>query len=154
MHPRPLIAVVAALLLAGCSLEYRPPDGSAREREQIRSVVDSFHLQLTRDRDSFVTVVPPDAVFSWHSREGADAAELWQAVRNFTERLGGARLDTRALRMQIRQEGDLADAWVTSEWSLALSSGQRAVFNPRALFVLTREGGGWRLRSVRYDRDF
>lgn len=154
MLPRLLLAVLGVVMVGGCSLEYRPPEGSARERELIRAVIDTFHLRLSQDRDEFVSSLPTGVQVSWRSRESASPTDLWQAVRDFTGRLGGTRLAARALRVQIRQEGDLADAWVSAEWSLALASGQSAVFHPRALFVLTKEGGGWNVRSVRYDRDF
>ena len=146
-RPRRMIIVLAlASLAAGCAIEDRSPDGGRRDEEAIRGVVTSYYSGVSTRSwdatrihfwDSALVQVRTDPGTGWRGFTGADSYGAWLASRP------GADAEIRALRIDARQEGDFAAAWVETR-----AAGADRSRTPADHFVLRRIDGAWRITGL------
>jgi hypothetical protein len=147
VRPRPVIALLAiASLAGGCVIEDRSPDGSRRDEDAIRDVVTSYYAGIsTRSWDATriqfwdsalvqVRTAPGEA---WRGFPGPDGFGAWLVSRPGTDP------EIRPLRIDARQEGDFAAAWVETR----RGGGDRSR-TPADHFVLRRIDGAWRITGL------
>ena len=138
------VALVVAVVLAGCRLEDRTPAGTRRDDDAIRSVLATYYQSLgqrdwSRSRTLFwdsATVelrrAAPDAYHQYLARTYAGDRSSVIAVRMF--------------RLDIRQQGDLASAWVVTRRRPLAGEGREEVGTVDNM-VLRRRDGAWRIVS-------
>lgn len=139
MRRFPRLLLLAVVLAAACHIEKRVPPGSVQDEETIRTtVLDYYHALAGRDTvglravlsDSVRVILEQDG--RWRSVTGARA---WVATVMRDEQLP----ETEPGRLDIRQEGDLASAW------LAYRTGDaQEVMHA----LLQRDTGVWRIVSL------
>ncbi|HET6796080.1 MAG TPA: nuclear transport factor 2 family protein [Gemmatimonadales bacterium] len=147
---------LAILAAGGCRIEDRTPTGSRRDEDTIQHLISRYARGLSQ-RDwrgvrslfwqdgSYAGPLGPGAPSDYHQAVPIDAA-----LRVYEHWLRGAEpanFDVRILRTDLRQEGDLAAAWVVTR--------RRTPSGPGALerdwvehIVLRRIDGDWRILSV------
>jgi hypothetical protein len=147
---------LAILAAGGCRIEDRTPTGSRRDEDTIQHLISRYARGLSQ-RDwrgvrslfwqdgSYAGPIGPGAPSDYHQAVPIDAA-----LRVYEHWLGGvepANFDVRILRTDLRQEGDLAAAWVVTR--------RRTPSGPGAMerdwvehLVLRRIDGDWRILSV------
>lgn len=145
---RPVLTVLAlASLAAGCAIEDRSPDGSRRDEEAIRSVVASYYSGISTRSwdatrihfwDSALVQVRTAPGAAWRGFFGPDAYGDWLTSRP------GVDAEIRPLRVDARQEGDFAAAWVETR----RGTGEDRSRAPADHFVLRRIDGAWRITAL------
>jgi hypothetical protein len=144
------------LLLIGCRIEDRTPTGTRRDEDRIQHLISRYARDLSA-RDwagvrslfwqdgSYAGPIGPGAPTDYHQAVSIDAA-----LRVMEHWLRGAEpgnFDVRVLRTDLRQEGDLAAAWVVTR--RRTPSGSTALENDWIEhLVLRRIDGDWRILSV------
>jgi len=154
MVPFRLAAGLCCLVpLLGCRVERRPPTGAAGDAEAIRLVVGGLHESLTAaDRGRFEALFDSAATLVWNGVASRPAGDFWGRMARWRQQAGAASMDARASRMQIRHQGDVATAWLTSTWIVAPVEGLPKSVDHRAVLLLRREAGGWRIVALVLDR--
>ena len=138
----------AVLALASCTIEDRSPDGSRRDEEEIRSVVNGYYRGLAqRDWPGARALFWDSALVSVGTAAGARSFPTPDAFGQHLAVLpaGTAASPVRAVRIDARQEGDIAGAW--AETRGAAPDG-RQVPGPTDHFVLRRMDGAWRIITL------
>ena len=147
---------LAILAAGGCRIEDRTPTGTRRDEDTIQHLLSRYARGLSQ-RDwtgvrslfwqdgSYAGPIGPGAPADHHQAVPIDAA-----LRSFDHWLVGvepANFDIRILRTDLRQEGDLAAAWLVTR--------RRTPSGPGAIerewiehLVLRRIDGDWRILSV------
>jgi hypothetical protein len=148
------IALVVAVLLAGCRIEDRTPAGTRRDDDAIRSVLATYYQSLgqrdwSTSRALFwdsatveVRRAAPDS--AWRDFRTADAYHQYLARTYAGDR--SSAIAVRMFRLDIRQQGDLASAWVVTRRRPLPGEGRDEV-GTADNFVLRRRGGAWRIVS-------
>lgn len=148
------LALVVTVVLAGCRIEDRTPAGTRRDDDAIRSVLATYYQSLgqrdwSRSRALFwdsATVelrhAPPDT--SWRNFRTPDAYHQYLARTYAGDRSGA--IAVRMFRLDIRQQGDLADAWVVTRRRPLAGEGRDEVGTVDNL-LLRRRDGAWRIVS-------
>jgi hypothetical protein len=152
-----LVALCLGILASGgCHIEDRTPAGSRRDEDRIQNLIGSYARSLSA-RDwtgvrslfwqdgTYAGPIGPGAPIDHHQAISIDAAlrvlDLWlqgAEPRNF---------DVRIVRTDLRQEGDLAAAWVVTRRRIPAGS----ISTERDWIehvVLRRIDGDWRILSV------
>jgi hypothetical protein len=139
--PRFAVALAAAILLAGCRIENRAPAGSLRDDQAIRGAVAAFY------RGTAAADWPAVRALFWDSasvQRGAHEGGEWMAFESaddFRLWLGAGRMPAlEPVRVEPRQDGDLAGVWVTTRRA-GTERGTASVDH----FLLRRMGDGWRI---------
>ncbi len=152
---RPLEAfclVIALMLGAACRIEDHSPTGTRRDEAEIRTLLANYHRNLaardwikcreafwkgatyaTGDAEQGIQSFPIDSLFASLTRAGGKA--------------GPEVFDVRVLRTEIRQQSDLAAAWVLVRWhtpDVSPTSGTDMVEH----FVLRRLGAQWKVANL------
>jgi SnoaL-like domain len=147
---------VGVLVVGACQIEDRTPTGTRRDEDRIQHLISHYARSLSA-RDwagvrslfwqdgTYAGPLGPGAPSSYHQAVSVDVAlrvlERWlqgTEPRNF---------DVRVLRTDLRQEGDLAAAWVVT--SRRTPSGSTAIERDWIEhLVLRRIDGDWRILSV------
>ena len=154
MVPLRAAALVVAVLVAGCHIEDRAPSGSRHDDDAIRSVLATYYQSLgthnwVRSRELFadsatveVRRTAPDSV--WRDFRSPDAYHVYLS-RRYSGARGGA-IAVRMFRVDIRQQGDLATAWVVTRRRPMEGEG-RDELGTADIMLLRRERGAWRILS-------
>jgi hypothetical protein len=152
-----LAALGLALLVAGgCRIEDRTPTGSRRDEDTIQHLLSRYARGLSQ-RDwagvrslfwqdgTYSGPIGPGAPSDYHQAVPIDAA--LRVLEHWLRGVEPGNFDVRILRTDLRQEGDLAAAWVFSR--------RRTPSGPAAVerdwvehLVLRRIDGDWRILST------
>jgi hypothetical protein len=144
----PVLTVLALVSFAsGCAIEDRSPEGSRRDEEAIRTVVADYYSAISTRSwdatrihfwDSALVQVRTAPGSAWRGFQGPDAYGAWLASRP------GADVEIRPLRVDARQEGDVAAAWVETR----RGTGDARSRTPADHFALRRIDGAWRITAL------
>jgi hypothetical protein len=147
---------VGVLLLGACQIEDRTPSGTRRDEDRIQHLISHYARSLSaRDWTGVRSLFWQDGTYAGPLGPGAptsyhQAVSIDVALRVLDRWLQGAErrsFDVRVLRTDLRQEGDLAAAWVVT--SRRTPSG--STFTEHDWIehvVLRRIDGDWRILSV------
>jgi hypothetical protein len=133
------LCLSAIALLAACHIEKRVPAGPVQEEETIRAVIlRYYHGALNQDSAAVANAVS-DSVQVVFERDGA-----WQHIHGAA---AWARATARAAavhvgepsRIDIRQEDDLASAWVQERGATSARTSH---------LLLQRVGGNWQIGGI------
>jgi hypothetical protein len=142
--------------LAGCSIEDRTPTGTRRDEDTIQRLINRYARGLTR-RDwggvrslfwqdgVYAGPVGPGAPTNRHQAVSIDAA--LQTLDRWLRGVERQNFDVRVLRTDLRQEGDLAAAWVITR-RVNPAGPSRAEGEWMEHMVFRRIDGDWRILSV------
>ena len=147
---------LAIFAVGGCQIEDRTPTGTRRDEDTIQHLISRYARRLS-ERDwtgvralfwqdgTYAGPIGPGAPSDYHQAVSIDAA-----LRVFDRWLRGVEprnFDVRILRTDLRQEGDLAAAWVVTR--RLTPSGPGAVERDWIEHVVLRRiDGDWRILSV------
>ncbi len=138
-------AMAVVLVLAGCRIENRAPAGSLRDDEAIRGVVSTYYRASSGGDwpavralfwDSALIQRGPSDGGSWRAFESPDAFQGWLEA-------GGWAAPLEPVRIDPRQDGDLAAVWVTTR-----RAGTARGMASSDHFLLRRIDGAWRITSL------
>jgi hypothetical protein len=144
------------LLLIGCRIEDRTPTGTRRDEDRIQHLLSRYASDLSARNwtgvrslfwqdGTYAGPIGPGAPTDYHQAVSIDAA-----LRVMDRWLQGAErrnFDVRVLRTDLRQEGDLAAAWVvTRRRTPSGSTSSEGDWIEHV--VLRRIDGDWRILSV------
>jgi len=158
-RPRVLALALGGLLAlsaAGCAIEDRTPRGSRRDEDAIQHLISQYARRLSaRDWDGVRGLFWREATYAGSLGPGTPAGfqlavPIDSALRALARSLGTASddgYDVRILRTDLRQEGDLAAAWITirRRTPVGTTTVERDWVEH---LVLRRVGAEWRLLSV------
>jgi SnoaL-like protein len=147
---------VGVLICAGCRIEDRTPTGTRRDEDRIQHLISLYARSLsTRDwagvrslfwqDGTYAGPIGPGAPTDYHQAVSIDAA--LRVMDRWLLAAGPRNFDVRVLRTDLRQEGDLAAAWVTTHRRVpagATSTERDWVEH----VVLRRIDGDWRILSI------
>jgi hypothetical protein len=110
------------VMALACRIEDRTPTGTRRDEEAVQALVSRYARALSeRDWASARALFWPDATYSGPllPRDGAShqAVPIDLAIGIMARRVEGLdtrRFDVRVIRLDYRQEGDLAGVWLTT----------------------------------------
>jgi hypothetical protein len=145
-----------ALAAAGCAIEDRTPRGSRRDGDAIQHLISQYARRLSeRDWDGARGLFWREATYAGAMGPAAPAGyqlavpidSVLDALARSLGAVSADRYDVRILRTDLRQEGDLAAAWVTVRRRTPVgdTSVERDWIEH---LVMRRVGGEWRLLSV------
>lgn len=152
------LAVLCVGLLGslGCRIEDRTPTGTRRDEDTIHQLLSSYERGLSR-RDwagvrslfwqdgTYSGPIGPGAPLDSHQVVSIDAA--LRVLERWLHGVEPENFDARILRTDLRQQGDLAAAWVITR--RRIPSGPRSVERDWVEhLVLRRIDGDWRILSV------
>jgi hypothetical protein len=153
---RPAALCIGLLVVGGCRIEDRTPTGSRRDEDRIQHLLSRYARSLSaRDWTGVRSLFWQDGTYAGPIGPGAptdyhQAVSIDAALRVLDRWLQGAEprnFDVRVLRTDLRQEGDLAAAWVVT--SRRTPSGSAATEHDwMEHVVLRRIDGDWRILSV------
>lgn len=147
---------IGVLVVGGCQIEDRTPTGTRRDEDRIQHLISHYARSLSaRDWTGVRSLFWQDGTYAGPLGPGAptsyhQAVSIDVALRVLDRWLQGAErrnFDVRVLRTDLRQEGDLAAAWVVT--SRRTPSG--STFTEQDWIehvVLRRIDGDWRILSV------
>lgn len=154
---RPLIAACLLILLPAqaCRIEDHTPTGTRRDAEAVQRLVAGYARTLSeRDWAGARALFWSDASYSGAMipapGDAHQAVPIDLALATIARRVSGLdtnRFDVRVLRADVRQEGDLATAWMATRRRTPVAGGF-ADENWVEHLVLRRIGGEWRILSV------
>jgi hypothetical protein len=142
--------------LAGCRIEDRTPTGTRRDEDVIQRLINRYARGLAR-RDwggvrslfwqdgVYAGPVGPGAPTNYHQAVSIDAA--LQTLDRWLRGVERQNFDVRVLRTDLRQEGDLAAAWVITR-RVSPTGPSRAEGEWMEHMVFRRIDGDWRILSV------
>lgn len=144
------------LVVTGCRIEDRTPTGTRRDEDTIHHLLSRYARRLSQ-RDwngvrslfwqdgSYAGSVGPGAPTNYHQAISIDAA--LRVLDRWLRGVEPQNFDVRVMRTDLRQEGDLAAAWLVTR--------RRTPSGPTSIerewvehVVLRRIDGDWRILSV------
>jgi hypothetical protein len=155
---RAAVVLAWSLLFAGCQIEDRTPSGTRRDDAAIQSVLSGYHRALAaRDWKTASAYVWRGAIYAGVAAP-ADASPATPASRvmpvdSALAVLGRvaaqapALYDVRLVRSDVRLEGDVAGAWVTTRRRLP-EQGRAVEQDWLEHLVLRRVGDTWRILTI------
>lgn len=144
---RRLCLAGSAVLMAvwACQIEDRTPTGTRRDEAAIEEVLTAYHQRLsTGDRAAVRELFWPNAIYSVGRIARLDSVLPRLLVAATPD--GGSPNEVRMVRVDLRQEGDLAAAWVALRRQAPGTSAPQSDWMEH--FVLRRGSGGWRIASI------
>jgi hypothetical protein len=147
---------IGVLIAGGCRIEDRSPTGSRRDQDRIQHLISRYARSLSaRDWAGVRSLFWQDGTYAGPLGPGAptnyhQAVSIDAALRVLDRWLLGAErrnFDVRVLRTDLRQEGDLAAAWVVTRRRTPSGSTSTERDWIEHL-VLRRIDGDWRILSV------
>jgi SnoaL-like protein len=151
-----LLGLWVGLSLTGCRIEDRTPAGSRRDEDTIQHLLSRYARRLSqRDWTGVRTLFWRDGTYAGPIGPGAlsdshQAISIDDALKILDRWLRGVErqnFDVRVLRTDLRQEGDLAAAWVVTR--RRTPSGPTSVERDWIEHVVLRKiDGDWRILSV------
>jgi SnoaL-like domain len=151
---RLLLAAACVSAVAGCRIEDRTPAGTRWDEVAVQDVLARYTRGLDRrDWDQVRSLFWRNATYSGPliPRSAGNPVPIDSALGIFGRTLGGHEASTfqvRSLRTDIRQEGDVAAAWVTFRRRIPLAGAGVVERDWVEHVVLRRIGTGWRILSV------
>ena len=144
------------LLTTGCRIEDRTPTGTRRDEDTIQRLVNRYARGLTRREWGSVRAlfwqdgmyagpIGPGASINHHQAIPIDAA--LKTMERWLRGVEPQNFEVRILRTDLRQEGDLAAAWVVTR-RVTPSGPTRREGEWIEHFVLRQIDGDWRILSV------
>lgn len=153
---RTLVFAGAVVACAACHIEDRTPAGSRRDDAAIQAVLAEYHRDLAaRDWRRAGDLAWRGATYAGVAAAGAGGpvnrvVPLDSALAELAHQVDAVdpeTFDVRILRTDVRQEGDLAAAWVATR--RRVHHGGRVTEEEWVEhFVLRRIAGGWRILNV------
>lgn len=147
---------IVFLAITGCQIEDRTPTGTRRDEDTIQHLLSGYARRLSQ-RDwsgvrslfwqdgTYAGPIGPGAPSDYHQAVSIDAA--LRVLERWLRGIDPQNFDVRVLRTDLRQEGDLAAAWVITR--------RRTPAGPTSVerewiehVVLRRIDGDWRILSV------
>lgn len=153
---RALVVALGLVTAVGCTIEDRTPRGSRRDEDAIQHLISQYARRLSaRDWTGVRSLFWREGVYAGAMGPAAPAgfrlavpidSALGALARALSDDAGET-YDVRVLRTDLRQEGDLAAAWVTIRRRTPIGDVpvERDWIEH---LVLRRVGGQWRLLSV------
>lgn len=144
------------LAVTGCQIEDRTPTGTRRDEETIQHLLGRYARQLSQRNWSgvrslfwqdgtYAGPIGPGAPSDYHQAVSIDAA--LRVLDRWLRGVEPPNFDVRVLRTDLRQEGDLAAAWVVTR--RRTPSGATSIEREwMEHIVLRRIDGDWRILSV------
>lgn len=152
---RRLLLTAACLGAAvGCRIEDHTPAGSRRDEVAVQDVLARYTRGLDRrDWDQVRSLFWRNGTYSGPliPRSAGNPVSIDSALRVFARTLDGHELSTfqvRSVRTDLRQEGDVAAAWVTLRRRVPLAGAGPVERDWVEHVVLRRIGSSWRILSV------
>jgi hypothetical protein len=151
---RLLLAAACLGAAAGCRIEDRTPAGTRRDEVAVQNVLARYTRGLDRrDWDQVRSVFWRNATYSGPliPRSAGNPVSIDSALQVFARGLGTHQPSTfqvRSLRTDVRQEGDVAAAWVTLRRRTPLAGDGLVERDWVEHVVLRRIGSSWRILSV------
>jgi SnoaL-like domain len=154
---RLLLAALGVSLLAGvgCRIEDHTPTGSRQDEIALESLLRRYSRDLAdRNWADVRALFWGEGSYSGPlvPRSVGRAVSIDSALRTIAFTVDGARsqsYDVRVLRTDLRQDGDLASAWITVRRRMPLANGSGwAERDWLEHLVFRRIGGRWRIISV------
>jgi SnoaL-like domain len=147
---------IGVLVAGGCQIEDRTPTGTRRDEDRIQHLISRYARNLSaRDWPGVRSLFWQDGTYAGPLGPGApttyhQAVSIDAALRVLDGWLQGAEprnFDVRVLRTDLRQEGDLAAAWVVTR--RRTPSGSTSTERDWIEHVVLRRiDGDWRILSV------
>jgi SnoaL-like protein len=147
---------IGLLAVTGCRIEDRTPTGTRRDEDTIQHLISRYARRLSqRDWTGVRSLFWQDGTYAGPLGPGVpsgyhQATSIDVTLRMLDRWLRGVErqnFEVRVLRTDLRQEGDLAAAWVTTR--------RRTPSGPTSVerdwiehLVLRRIDGDWRILSV------
>jgi hypothetical protein len=147
---------IGFLAVTGCRIEDRTPTGTRRDEDTIQHLIGRYARRLSQ-RDwsgvrslfwqdgTYAGSIGPGALSGQHQAVSIDAA--LRVLERWLRGVEAQNFDVRVLRTDLRQEGDLAAAWVVTR--------RRTPSGPTSIerdwiehVVLRRIDGDWRILSI------
>jgi hypothetical protein len=147
---------IGCLAVTGCRIEDRTPTGTRRDEDTIQRLLGRYARGLSQ-RDwgrvrslfwqdgTYAGPVGPGAPANYHQAISIDAAIL--TLERWLRGVEPQNFDVRVLRTDLRQEGDLAAAWVVTR-RITPSGPGRIEGDWVEHIVFRRIDGDWRILSV------
>ena len=151
---RLLLAAACLGAAAGCRIEDRTPEGTRRDEVAVQDVLARYTRGLDRrDWDQVRSLFWRNGTYSGPliPRSAGNPVSIDSAVRVFAGTLEGHEPSTfqvRSLRTYLRQESDVAAAWVTLRRRTPLAGAGMVERDWVEHVVLRRIGSSWRILSV------
>lgn len=151
---RLLLAAACLGAAAGCRIEDHTPAGTRRDEVAVQEVLARYTRGMDRrDWDQVRGLFWRNGTYSGPliPRSAGHAVPIDTALRVIARSLDGAHASTfqvRSLRTDVRQEGDLAAAWVTLRRRTPLADAEPVERDWVEHLVLRRIGSSWRILSV------
>jgi hypothetical protein len=147
---------IGILAATGCRIEDRTPTGTRRDEDTIQHLLSRYARRLSQ-RDwvgvrslfwqdgTYAGPVGPGAPSDYHQAISIDAA--LRVMERWLRGVEPQNFDVRVLRTDLRQEGDLAAAWLVTR--RRTPAGPTAVERDWVEHVVLRQiDGDWRILSV------
>ena len=151
---RLLLAAACIGALAGCRIEDHTPAGTRRDEVAVQDVLARYSRGLDRrDWDQVRTLFWRNGTYSGPliPRTAGNPVGIDSALGIFSCTLDGHEPSTfqvRSMRTDVRQEGDVAAAWVTFRRRTPLAGAGVVERDWVEHVVLRRIGTSWRILSV------
>jgi hypothetical protein len=151
---RLLLAAACVGAAAACRIEDHTPEGTRRDEVAVQDVLARYTRGLDRrDWDQVRSLFWRNGTYSGPliPRSTGNPVSIDSALRAFAATLDGHEPSTfqvRSLRTDLRQEGDVAAAWVTLRRSSSLAGVGVMERDWVEHVVLRRIGSSWRILSV------
>lgn len=147
--------VAGVLCIAACRIEDRTPTGSRRDDDAIRALLATYYQSLAEkdwatSRSLFwdsaaVELRRSDADSVWRDFRTAD--RYHQYLSRTYAAANSSVLGVRMFRVDVRQQGDLASAWVITRRRPGEGEGRNEVGTADNI-VLRRYHGAWRIVAL------
>lgn len=151
---RLLLAAACLGAAAGCRIEDHTPAGTRRDEVAVQDLLARYTRGLDRrDWDQVRSLFWRNATYSGPliPRSAGNPVSIDSALRSFSRQLDAHEPSTfqvRSLRTDLRQEGDVAAAWVTLRRRTPLAGAGAVERDWVEHVVLRRIGTSWRILSV------
>jgi hypothetical protein len=147
-------ALCLGVMAAACRIEDHTPAGTRRDEDAVQEIVARYARRLSaRDWERVRVLFWRNGTYSGPMipRSAGNALPIDSALHVIARSLQGSQsglFDVRALRTDLRQEGDLAAVWVTLRRRVPLPGVGPVERDWVEHLVLRRIGSNWRILSV------
>lgn len=160
VRPRLVALALLLVIVPACRIEDRTPSGTRRDQAAIQTLVAEYARSLSdREWSGARSLFWPDAVYAGSLSAGAagpivphqQALPIDSALRTLAaslEGVGADDYDVRVIRIDLRQEGDVAAAWVTTRRRAPAAGGGVVERDWMEHLVFKQIDGEWRILSV------
>lgn len=149
------LLLVGLLLASACRIEDRTPTGTRRDEDAIRAVLATYYRSIADGNGAAAREVFWDSATV--QLQPAGATDSWDSFRGVEPFLGVLALEyagpgvevsgARMTRVDLRQQGDVAAAWVAARLEARDAEGEDERERMDHV-VLRRIGGQWRIVNL------